>query len=140
MNNINLYPTECNICDGKVVYVSNSKIYGKTYGSGYCYLCTKCGAYVGTHEPRPKEALGILANKEMRDKKMKCHEIFDSMWKSEKTGKARHTKRVELYRKLADELNLSTKECHFGYFDLEILDRAYKILQRWEIEKSSRKI
>lgn len=132
MDNINLYPTECNICGGKVIYVSNAKIYGKQYGSGYCYLCTKCGAYVGTHKPRPKEALGILANKDMRDKKMKCHSIFDSLWKSEKTGKDRHNKRVQLYKKMAEELGIDVKECHFGYFDLEMLDRAYKILEAWD--------
>jgi hypothetical protein len=75
---IDLCPTKCNICGGKVVYTSNAEIYGKEYGSGKCYLCQNCRAYVGTHKPRPKEALGVLADGRMRKGKMCCHEIFDS--------------------------------------------------------------
>ena len=59
---INFYPKKCNICNGDVIYISNSKIHGKEYGSGKCYYCTKCGAYVGTHKTNPRKALGILAN------------------------------------------------------------------------------
>lgn len=129
-----LNPTICNICGGKVVYVSNSKVYGKQYGSGFCYYCTKCGAYVGTHEPRPKEALGLLSNKEMRDKKMQCHEIFDRCWRNEQTGKQRHIKRSSCYKRLAESLGISLEECHFGYFDLETLNRAYEILKLWETQ------
>ena len=63
---IDKYPTVCNLCGGKVIYTSNARIYGKEYGSGKCYLCTNCGAYVGTHKPRPREALGLLADAKMR--------------------------------------------------------------------------
>lgn len=77
-----LRPTKCNLCGGNVIYTTNDRIYGKKYGSGYCYLCTACGAYVGTHRPRPKEALGILANERMKKGKRVCHEIFDKLWKN----------------------------------------------------------
>ena len=70
---IDLHPTKCNLCSGKVVLISNAKIYGREYGSGLCYFCTECGAYVGTHGPRPTEALGILSNKEMRETKVNYH-------------------------------------------------------------------
>lgn len=43
---INTHPTRCNICGGPVTYGSNARIYGREYGSGYCYLCQSCGAYV----------------------------------------------------------------------------------------------
>ena len=39
-----LQPKVCNICGGDVEYITNDKIYGKKYGSGYCYHCTKCGS------------------------------------------------------------------------------------------------
>ena len=120
-----LYPTKCNLCGGKVEYTTNDKIYGKKYGSGYCYLCTNCGAYVGTHKPRPKEAFGILANSSMRTKKMKCHDIFDSIWKSNKHPVV---KRRKMYAWLAKELKIPISECHFGYFDEKTLDKAYEIL------------
>lgn len=59
---IDLQPTVCNLCGGKTILTSNSIIYGKQYGSGKCYYCTKCGAFVGTHVPRPTIALGILSD------------------------------------------------------------------------------
>lgn len=125
---INLQPTICNICGGSVIYTSNSRIYGKEYGSGKMYYCTQCGAYVGTHEPRPKEALGILGNKEMRDMKMKCHDLFDKKWKQEPTSRKRHLARVKAYQELAESLNMPLADCHFGYFDMDMLNKAYQIL------------
>lgn len=126
---IDLYPTKCNLCGGDVYYISNSKIYGREYGSGKCYYCTNCGAYVGTHKPRPKEALGILGNAKMREMKMKCHELFDRQWKKEKTQAKRQTTRKKAYADLAVKLNISVDECHFGYFDMDMLNKAYGILK-----------
>lgn len=123
---IDLHPTTCNLCGGKVVLISNSKIYGREYGSGLCYFCTECGAYVGTHQPRPTEAMGVLSNKEMRDMKMKCHDLFDAHWKS-----SRHKKiaRNKAYSDLANKMHIKVSDCHFGYFDMEQLNKAYKILK-----------
>lgn len=121
---IDLHPTVCNICGGKVVWISNDIIYGKLYGSGYMYFCTKCHAYVGTHNNRPRKAMGILANKEMRKWKVRCHKLFDSMWYNSK-------QRDYLYNKLADELNISVYDCHFGYFDIPMLQKSYDILKKW---------
>ena len=123
---MNLHPTICNLCGGKVVYTSNSLIYGREYGSGKMYLCTKCGAYAGTHKPRPKEALGLLADKEMRDMKMKCHALFDEKWKNQKN---RREARKKAYKELAEKLGISVDECHFGYFDMDMLNKAYGILK-----------
>lgn len=126
---IDFQPTKCNLCGGSVVYISNSEIYGREYGSGKCYYCTSCGAYVGTHKPRPKEALGILGNTEMREMKTKCHELFDCQWKNEKTLMKRKIARKKAYADLAAKLNIPVEECHFGYFDMDILDKAYGILK-----------
>lgn len=119
---VDLYPKKCNLCGGKVEYVPNSKIYGKPYGSGWCYLCTKCKAYVGTHKPRPREAMGILANGIMRQLKMECHEIFDKLWKTQ-------NERRGCYHKLSNKMGIPLKECHFGYFDTKQLMKALKILK-----------
>lgn len=119
------HPTRCNICGGPVVYCSNAQIYGREYGSGYCYLCKQCGAYVGTHKPRPKEALGLLADSNMRKGKMMCHDIFDRFWRGEPKA---HKKRNDLYRWLANKMGISVEDCHFGYFDIHQLRKAYRIL------------
>lgn len=122
---INLYPTKCNLCSGEVVYTSNADIYGRAFGSGKCYRCLNCGAYVGTHKPRPREALGILANEHMRKEKIRCHELFDSMWKDKQNASKL---RKELYWLLSRKLNITYEDCHFGYFGLDMLQKAYGIL------------
>ena len=123
---INLHPTVCNLCGGKVVFTSNSAIYGKEYGSGRCYLCTKCKAFVGTHEPQPDVAYGILSNSKMREAKKKLHAVFDPFW----DGKPNKNKlRSTLYYWLGEQMGIPPEESHFGYFDLPKLERAYQIMQ-----------
>lgn len=124
---INLYPQNCNLCGSKVIYTTNDKVYGKRYGSGYCYLCTNCGAFVGTHKPRPREAMGILANEEMRDLRKQCHTLFDRLWKSK-------SQRNKCYSMLAKKLNIPATECHFGYFDKEQLETALTIIKEVQNE------
>ena len=95
---VDLKPTKCNICGGKVVLISNSFVYGREYGSGKMYYCIDCTAYVGTHKSRPTEAFGILANNEMRELKKKCHSIFDEKWKNESSSKKRYIARKNAYK------------------------------------------
>ena len=85
---------------------------------------------MGTHEPRPEEALGLLSNREMRDMKVKCHDLFDQKWKGEPTSKMRHIARTKAYEDLAAAMEISVEDCHFGYFDIDMLHKAYEVLQR----------
>lgn len=131
---VDLHPTKCNLCGGKVIFTSNAMIYGKDYGSGKCYLCTSCGAYVGTHKPRPDEAMGILADAEMREMKRKCHDKFDRLWRFESTRKKRHMLRNMAYSTLAKKMNIPVEQCHFGYFDMDQLEVAYLKVLEMELE------
>ena len=124
---IDVHPKTCNICGGSVIYTTNDVVYGRKYGSGFCYLCENCGAYVGTHIPRPKEALGLLAYEQMRKGKMMCHDLFDQLWKG-KPHQGR--KRQNAYKWLADKMQIPVTDCHFGYFSIEQLRKAYKILKK----------
>ena len=126
---IDLHPEKCNLCNGKVIYTSNAILYGREYGSGKIYYCTKCKAYVSTHKPRPKEAMGILANAEMRKLKNECHEIFDLKWKNQSTSKKRYQARKNAYRELAKQLGIKEEECHFGYFDKDMLLASKRVLE-----------
>lgn len=125
-------PTECNLCGGEVEYISNRRIYGRSIGSGKCYRCKACGAYVGTHVPRPKEALGVLSDDRMRTGKTFCHLLFDKRWKSARNKRKARTREYEW---LAEKMGIPVCECHFGYFDLEQLRRAYKILKDDELRR-----
>lgn len=128
---MDLKPKICNLCNGKVIFTSNSLIYGQEYGSGKMYYCTECGAYVGTHIPRPEDAFGILADEEMRELKKKYHSIFDEMWVHEKTLKQKKKARKSAYNWLADELQIPIENCHFGYFDKDMLNKALLRLQSY---------
>ena len=123
---INERPKTCNLCGGEVVLIPNSQIYGKSYGSGFCYYCKECGAYVGTHKKRPYDALGILADKDMRFMKMRCHDLFDLKWKDKRN---KHHARELAYTRLAKKMGIAKDDCHFGYFDMEQLRQAYEILR-----------
>ncbi len=123
---IDTQPTVCNLCGGEVIYCSNARIYGKEYGSGFCYLCQSCGAFVGTHKPRPREAMGLLADEPMRKGKKLCHQYFDHMWTKQKNLRRA---RGQAYRWLAGRMGVPIEDCHFGHFDIHQLRQAYRILR-----------
>jgi hypothetical protein len=115
-------PKNCPYCDGQVIFTSNAAIYGREYGGGRCYKCTCCDAYVGTHG-QSNIPLGRLANRELRELKKECHALFDPVWKKNKNINREHA-----YGRLANKLDISINECHFGWFDKEMLLRAKTIL------------
>ncbi|MEJ1518211.1 zinc-finger-containing protein [Bacillus cereus] len=121
---IQKYPItkSCPYCNSNVIYTSNKEIYGKEIENGKCYKCTNCDSYVGVHKGT-NIPLGRLANRELRTLKKKAHSLFDPIWE---TGKK---KRSQAYSELAKKLGIPTKECHFGWFDKEMLEKAIKILE-----------
>lgn len=100
----------CPYCNRKTEYVDSSIIYGKSYGM--IYLCKPCDAYVGVHKGT-NNALGRLADKELRYWKKEAHKYFDTIWKEG------HAKRGKLYQHLADHLNLPIELTHIGMFSVE---------------------
>lgn len=115
-------PTVCLYCNGPVRYTSNAEIYGRPYGNGKCYKCDGCDAYVGVHTGT-KIPLGRMANRELRELKKKCHALFDPVWKLNKNIKREHA-----YGRLANVLGIPINECHFGWFDKPMLDKAFEIM------------
>ena len=61
----------------------------------------------------------------MRKGKIMCHALFDARWRGK--PKARR-KRDALYEWLAGQMGLPLADCHFGYFDLQQLRQAYRLL------------
>lgn len=129
-------PTQCSNCGSKNIrYTSNAEIYnGKQYGNGYCYLCDDCKASVGVHDTKSKIPLGRFATKEMKLLKMKCHAKFDLLWKKY------NFKRKDCYGWLASKLGLMMRETHFGWFDIEYLNKALEILENIDFKDVSKYI
>ncbi|OUA88442.1 hypothetical protein BK706_17350 [Bacillus thuringiensis serovar leesis] len=114
-------PKQCPFCNRDVVFTSNKELYGKEYGNGKCYLCRNCKASVGTHNGTT-QPLGVMANKEMKVLKKACHDLFDYVWISRKLSRGR------AYSILADQLGILPKDCHFGYFQIDMLIKSITIL------------
>ena len=69
----------CPYCGKPTEYVDSSIIYGRSYGM--IYLCRDCRAYVGVHKGTD-QALGRLANAELREAKKEAHFYFDQIAKT----------------------------------------------------------
>ena len=73
-----MFKVVCPYCGQVAVLVDSSIVYGRSFG--LIYLCAPCDAYVGTHKGSPRHApLGTLANKELREARLKAHEILDPL-------------------------------------------------------------
>lgn len=116
-------PKVCNICGGKVKFNRADKNKSK---SGFVYYCTQCHAWVGTHPKSVWDALGELANHDMRQKRWEIHKWFDKLWRN-------HEERDMYYNKLAVALGKS--ECHFSQMTMEELEKAETIVKKWWREK-----
>lgn len=104
----------CPYCNSSTRVVDEVYIYGRSYKDRLMICCKNyptCDAYVGTHDDG--EPLGRLANKNLREMKIKAHNAFDKIWKENKMN------RGEAYEKLADYLGLPDKYTHIGMFNPE---------------------
>ena len=72
--------------------------------------------------------MGILADNEMRELRIRAHGLFDRKWRTAK-------ERSAAYDKLAGLLGISYKHCHFSWFDKDRLREAIRILEEeWDDE------
>lgn len=117
----------CPVCSKESVLVNGREIYPHRpdlYSLKFYRCENHTEYYVGCHKGTTN-ALGVLANKEHRNLKMKCHKIFDPLWKSKKHS------RNGLYKKLSQEMNISIDKTHFGMFSADQLKTAYRIMKEW---------
>jgi len=109
----------CPYCGAATFYVDSAVIYGRSYGM--IYLCQPCDAYVGVHKGTDN-ALGRVANKELRSWKIKAHAAFDPLWQ---TG---IMKRKDAYGQLSRLLGIPYEYTHIGYFSVETCKRVVQIM------------
>jgi hypothetical protein len=91
------------------------------------YLCRPCKAWVGVHKGTDKP-LGRLANKELREWKIKAHAAFDPLWKAKMSqGHSKKSARNSGYAWLAEQMGIPREACHVGMFDVEQCKRVVEI-------------
>jgi len=108
----------CPYCNNPTAYVNSTVVYKRNYGN--IYLCIDCHAWVGVHKGTDN-ALGRLANYELREAKKLAHEYFDQLWKRKvKKGWPKGKARAKAYKWLSKELAIAPEETHIGMFDVDI--------------------
>lgn len=118
-------PTICPYCGSPVNFRDSKMIYGISYGMVYiCSQYPKCDAFVGVHKHN-KEALGRLANHELREWKKKAHRYFDPIWEYRKKRTNDLNSLSKAYLWLANRLDINVESCHIGMFDV---DKCVKVV------------
>lgn len=98
----------CPYCGSIAILRDASYVYGNKAKDGKLYVCShfpQCNSYVGVH-PGTTNAKGKLANKELRQKRIQAHRVFDQIWLNHIFTKS------EAYRWIADKFCLTAKEAH----------------------------
>lgn len=100
----------CPYCKQGTVYVDSVEVYGKSYGM--IYLCRPCRSWVGVHKGTD-QALGRLANDELRKAKIEAHEYFNKIFE------LKFLKRKEAYAWLSNILGIPREYTHIGMFSVK---------------------
>ena len=112
----------CPYCSGKASLQDTSSLYGgKSFG--LAYVCENqghgCDSYVGAHQD-DHMPVGTLANAPLRHQRHRCFQLVEQIRSANLLG------RTEIYSTLAKQLDVTPRECHIGYLDL---DFAYRFEQ-----------
>lgn len=98
------------ICpDCGALMVLRSSKYGVFYG---CSTYPACRSAHGAHKDGGAP-LGIPANKETKDWRIKAHNAFDQLWK------VKGMKRKDAYRWMREAMSLPKEDCHIGRFNID---------------------
>lgn len=126
-------PKFCPHCEDEVGIQHHSDVYGSAFGDWpWLYVCSSCEARVGMH-PNTNIPLGTLADEETREARKHCKEPFEALYK---TGKM---SREQAYQSLAGKLGIPKEECHFGWFDAEMCERAAQAAREVFLESMMRR-
>ena len=126
------YPVTC-FCGSHAVLASNSIVYGREYGNGKAYICSRfpeCDGMVGTH-PTGKP-LGTMIDKETRQLRRAVHAEIDPLWRTQERSKKRA--RGSVYGWLRRILDMTAEECHVGNFDADTCKRALEAIKEHPYE------
>lgn len=119
----------CPYCNKDARLVDSAVVYGKSYG--LIYFCEPCRAWVGVHKGT-ENALGRLANAELREWKKQAHALFDPLWNRKmKQGISKKRARAKAYKWLAGELGIDPKRCHIGMFDVDQCRQVVQICKQY---------
>ena len=111
----------CPQCDQGNMVLRESK-YGPFYG---CDQYPRCDATHGAHPDG--SPLGIPADKQTKQWRIKCHEYFDKLWKEDRYG----CSRSDAYSILQAITGLDEEDCHIARFDIDMCKDVISKLKKY---------
>lgn len=117
---------KCPYCGANGVLKKATEIYGNNAFEKYVYVCKNypiCNSYVGVHMGTLKPK-GIMANGDLRNKRIKAHKLFDAIWKNNIMT------RKEAYRWLSYELCLGFEQAHIANFSNYMCDKTIEVCEK----------
>jgi hypothetical protein len=120
----------CPYCKCSTKLVDTKEIYGESYGQAY--YCKPCQAWVNCRKGTD-EALGRLANRELRGWKIQAHLHFDKIWKEKLMD------RDEAYAWLSKQLGTPPDYTHIGMFGAESCKKVIEVSKAYYNEKKKEK-
>ena len=102
----------CPHCGAIATIRPASEIYRDPNATGELYVCSnfpRCNSYVGVH-PGTRLPLGVLANGDVRNLRIKAHRRLDKIWQYGIMT------RQESYAWLAAKLGIRLRDTHIGMF------------------------
>ncbi|WP_374051037.1 zinc-finger-containing protein [Xenorhabdus taiwanensis] len=120
-------PTHCRYCGRHVMIEHHLNVFKRIHDSRWPWLyhCWTCGARVSIH-PGTDIPMGSLADKKTRRARASAHRYFDDVVRN------RNLERTEAYQWLASQLEISPSQCHFGWFDTDMCERAANICREFK--------
>lgn len=125
---------KCPICLVQATEITGKQIYPRRpdlFSLKFYQCLSHKDYYVGCHK-KDGRPLGVLADKEHRILKMQCHGYFDPCWMVGFISRDEQSvRRKACYAKLAESMNLTIDETHFGMFTKDQCKQALEILKKW---------
>ncbi len=90
--------TICPYCGSIAIFRDGKYVYGDSSKGEKLYVCSNypaCDSYVGVHKGTSLP-LGTLANSELRNKRIRAHKLFDSIWKNKLMSKKEAYRWIEI--------------------------------------------
>ncbi|EJN06451.1 zinc-finger-containing protein [Herbaspirillum sp. YR522] len=122
-------PKTCRYCqEPAALLYRGDKGYPYYQDYGPIWTCAPCKAWVGCHDGTTN-ALGGLANAELRDWKIKAHAAFDPLWKAKMARDActKSKARRAGYKWLSEQMEMPIKRTHIGYMSVEECKKVVEI-------------
>lgn len=120
----------CPYCGTHTILKDSKEVYSKSYGNIFC--CPECKSYVGVHK-ETDEALGRLADSELRKWKIEAHKYFNPLYKDKIINKVhsvyipKTSNRKKAYAWLASQMRIKVEACHIGYFGINHCKKVIEI-------------